>query len=72
LSLTQKLGKRERYAKVSNRYESDKKYSAHAGLVPWAQDSNKTIRHGSYHQARPRGIENGFCTDDDENPAASK
>jgi len=27
------------------RYESAKKYAAHAGFVPWVENSNQTIHH---------------------------
>lgn len=36
-----------------NRYSSAKKYAAHAGLVPWVQNSNMTIHHGHITKRGP-------------------
>ena len=43
-----------------NRYESAKKYAAHAGLVPWVQNSNKTIRHGHITRRGPVELRTAF------------
>ena len=41
------------YTDDINRYESAKRYTAHAGLVPWVQNSNETIRHGHITKRGP-------------------
>jgi len=48
------------YTDDINRYESDKKYAAHAGLVPWVQNSNKTIRHGHITKRGPVELRTAF------------
>lgn len=48
------------YTDDINRYESDKKYSAHAGLAPWVQNSNKTIRHGHITKRGPVELRTAF------------
>ena len=48
------------YTDGINRYESDKKYSAHAGLVPWVQNSNKTIRYGHITKRGPVELRTAF------------
>ena len=48
------------YTDDINRYESAKKYAAHAGLVPWVQNSNKTIRHGHITKRGPVELRTAF------------
>lgn len=48
------------YTDDINRYESSKKYAAHAGLVPWVQNSNKTIRHGHITKRGPVELRTAF------------
>lgn len=59
------------YTDDINRYESAKKYAAHAGLVPWVQNSNRDHSSWSYYQARPCGIENSICPDGNGDASAS-
>jgi len=39
-----------------NRFPSAKKYSSYAGLVPWVQNSNQTIRHGRITKRGPEEL----------------
>ena len=48
------------YTDDINRYESARKYAAHAGLVPWVQNSNKTIHHGHINKRGPRELRTAF------------
>jgi transposase len=48
------------YTDDINRYESAKKYAAHAGLVPWVQNSNETIRHGHITKRGPVELRTAF------------
>lgn len=48
------------YTDDINRYENVKKYAAHAGLVPWVQNSNKTIRHGHITKRGPVALRTAF------------
>ncbi len=48
------------YTDDINRYESAKQYAAHAGLVPWVQNSNKTIRHGHITKRGPVELRTAF------------
>lgn len=48
------------YTDDINRYESSKKYTAHAGLVPWVQNSNETIRHGHITKRGPVEMRTAF------------
>jgi transposase len=48
------------YTDDINRYESAKKYAAHAGLVPWVQNSNKTIHHGHITRRGPVELRTAF------------
>jgi transposase len=43
-----------------NRYESSKKYSSHAGLVPWVQNSNNTVHHGHITKRGPMELRTAF------------
>lgn len=43
-----------------NRYSSAKKYAAHAGLVPWVQNSNMTIHHGHITKRGPVELRTAF------------
>ena len=48
------------YTDDINRYESAKKYASHAGLVPWVQNSNETIRHGHITKRGPVELRTAF------------
>jgi len=48
------------YTDDINRYESAKKYAAHAGLAPWVQNSNKTIHHGHITKRGPSALRTAF------------
>ncbi len=48
------------YTDDINRYESAKKYAAHAGLVPWVQNSNRTIHHGHITKRGPVELRTAF------------
>jgi len=48
------------YTDDINRYESAKQYAAHAGLVPWVQNSNKTIHHGHITKRGPSELRTAF------------
>ena len=48
------------YTDDIGRYESSKKYAAYAGLVPWVQNSNKTIRHGHITKRGPVELRTAF------------
>lgn len=48
------------YTDDINRYASAKKYAAHAGLVPWVQNSNETIRHGHITKRGPVELRTAF------------
>lgn len=48
------------YTDDINRYESAKQYAAHAGLVPWVQNSNKTIHHGHITKRGPQELRTAF------------
>lgn len=41
------------YTDAITRFASPKKYAAYAGLVPWVQNSNETIRHGKITKRGP-------------------
>jgi transposase len=43
-----------------NRYDSGKKYAAHAGLVPWVQNSNMTVHHGHITKRGPMELRTAF------------
>ncbi len=43
-----------------SRYASPKKYAAHAGLVPWVQNSNETIHHGHITKRGPVELRTAF------------
>jgi transposase len=44
------------YTDDIKRFASAKKYAAFAGLVPWVQDSNETIRHGRITKRGPEEL----------------
>ena len=44
------------YTDDITRFSSAKKYTAYAGLVPWVQNSNKTIQHGHITKRGPREL----------------
>jgi transposase len=44
------------YTDDINRFASAKKYSAYAGLVPWVQNSNETVRHGKITKRGPEEL----------------
>jgi transposase len=48
------------YTDDINRYESTKSYAAHAGLVPWVQNSNEAVRHGHITKRGPVELRTGF------------
>jgi len=48
------------YTDDINRYESSKSYAAHAGLVPWVQNSNETVRHGHITKRGPVELRTAF------------
>lgn len=48
------------YTDDIDRYQSPGKYAAHAGLVPWVQDSNETIRHGHITKRGPVELRTAF------------
>jgi len=48
------------YTDDIDRYESPKKYAAHAGLVPWVQNSNATIHHGHITRRGPKELRTAF------------
>jgi transposase len=48
------------YTDDIDRYDSAKKYAAHAGLVPWVQNSNETIRHGHITKRGPVELRTAF------------
>ncbi len=48
------------YSDDINRYESAKNYAAHAGLVPWVQNSNETVRHGHITKRGPVELRTAF------------
>ena len=48
------------YTDDIGRYESSKKYSAYAGLVPWVQNSNETIHHGRITKRGPTELRTAF------------
>jgi transposase len=48
------------YTDDIDRYESAKKYAAHAGLAPWVQNSNKTIHHGHITKRGPVELRTAF------------
>jgi transposase len=48
------------YTDDINRYESAKQYAAHAGLAPWVQNSNTTIRHGHITKRGPVELRTAF------------
>jgi transposase len=48
------------YTDEINRYESAKSYAAHAGLVPWVQNSNETIHHGHITKRGPVELRTAF------------
>ena len=48
------------YTDDINRYDSAKSYAAHAGLVPWVQNSNETVRHGHITKRGPVELRTAF------------
>jgi len=44
------------YTDDIRRFASAKKYAAYAGLVPWVQNSNETVRHGKITKRGPREL----------------
>jgi hypothetical protein len=44
------------YTDDIKRFASPKKYSAYAGLVPWVQNSNETVRHGRITERGPEEL----------------
>jgi len=48
------------YTDEIERYGSPKKYAAHAGLVPWVQNSNMTVRHGHITKRGPVELRTAF------------
>jgi transposase len=44
------------YTDDIKRFSSAKKYTAYAGLVPWVQNSNETIRHGKITKRGPEEL----------------
>jgi transposase len=48
------------YTDDINRYDGAKNYAAHAGLVPWVQNSNQTIRHGHITKRGPIELRTAF------------
>lgn len=44
------------YTDDISRFSSPKKYSSYAGLAPWVQNSNETIRHGRITKRGPEGL----------------
>jgi len=48
------------YTDDIDRYESAKRYAAHAGLVPWVQNSNTTIHHGHITRRGPKELRTAF------------
>ena len=48
------------YTDDIGRYENAKKYAAHAGLAPWVQNSNTTIRHGHITKRGPVELRTAF------------
>lgn len=48
------------YTDDISRYDSGKKYAAHAGLVPWVQNSNMTVHHGKITKRGPVELRTAF------------
>ena len=48
------------YTDDIDRYSSAKKYAAHAGLVPWVQNSNMTVHHGHITKRGPVELRTAF------------
>ena len=48
------------YTDDIKRYRNYKKYAAYAGLVPWVQNSNETIRHGHITKRGPSELRTAF------------
>jgi transposase len=44
------------YTDDIKRFASAKKYAAYAGLVPWVQNSNETVRHGKITKRGPKEL----------------
>jgi transposase len=44
------------YTDGIKRYANPKKYTAYAGLAPWVQDSNETVRHGKITKRGPEEL----------------
>ena len=44
------------YTDDINRFASAKKYASYAGLVPWVQNSNETVRHGKITKRGPKEL----------------
>jgi len=44
------------YTDDINRFTSAKKYASYAGLAPWVQNSNETVRHGKITKRGPREL----------------
>jgi hypothetical protein len=42
--------------RMYSRFGSPKKYAAYAGLVPWVQNSNETVRHGRITKRGPEEL----------------
>ncbi len=48
------------YTDDIRRFRDSKHYAAHAGLVPWVQNSNETIRHGKITKRGPEQLRTVF------------
>ena len=48
------------YTDDINRYKNTKSYAAYAGLVPWVQNSNKTVHHGHITKRGPAELRTAF------------
>jgi len=48
------------YTEDIGRFASAKKYAAFCGLVPWVQDSNRTVHHGKITKRGPQELRTAF------------
>lgn len=48
------------YTEDISRFSDAKKYAAFCGLVPWVQDSNKTVHHGKITKRGPQELRTAF------------
>ena len=48
------------YTEDISRFSNAKKYAAFCGLVPWVQDSNKTVHHGKITKRGPQELRTAF------------